>query len=100
RIAEIRPLPEEVGREGRAYFLSGRNTSDDLFMFLKKPVSGLAPESSYRADFFVEFASAAPSNCAGVGGAPGESVWLKAGVSAVEPVALLEGEAGNIIRLN
>jgi len=47
--------------------------------------------------FYIELASDVPSNCVGIGGAPGESVYLKAGVSLVEPVPMLEG---NDVRLN
>ena len=70
---------------------------DDLFMFIKHAVTGLQADTAYRVSFYIEFASAAPSNCAGIGGAPGESVWLKAGASTVEPVATLRDEN---IRLN
>lgn len=98
RRAEIRTLPEEVeSRNRHAYYLRGRNTSDDLFMFIKKPVTTLEPDRQYDVSFYIEFASSAPSNCAGIGGAPGESVTLKAGATATEPLALLE--SGNV-RLN
>ena len=41
----------------------------------------------------MSFASDAPSGCAGVGGAPGESVWLKVGASAEKPVPVeVDGE--------
>jgi len=91
RMAEIRPLPSETNPGGRfGYYLQGRNTSDDLFMFIKKPVVKLAPERMYDVSFYIEFASSAPSNCTGIGGAPGESVWLKAGAATQEPVAVLE----------
>lgn len=33
----------------------------------------------------------APSGCVGVGGAPGESVWLIAAVSAAEPLTIFNG---------
>ena len=98
RIAELRDLPEAVRGGGRrAYYLQGRNTSDDLFMFLKKPITNLQPMQAYDVSFYVELASNAPSNCVGIGGPPGEGVTLKAGASAAEPVALLQD---NDIRLN
>jgi hypothetical protein len=98
RRAEVRQMPPETETNERfAYYLRGRNTSDDLFMFLKKPVIGLANNRSYDVSFQIEFASAAPSNCAGIGGAPGESVWLKAGATSLEPVAALQDD--NMIRL-
>jgi hypothetical protein len=93
RVAEVRRLPSEVtGGGSYGYYLRGRNTSDDLFMFIKKPITGLEANQSYHVSFLVELASAAPSNCVGIGGAPGESVWLKVGATTQEPLALLEGD--------
>ncbi|HVG62769.1 MAG TPA: hypothetical protein VNA24_29655 [Hyalangium sp.] len=59
--------------------------SDDLFMFAAHPVTGLRPETSYTLTFELELASNAPSGCVGVGGAPGESVYLKAGAAVQQP---------------
>lgn len=69
------------------------NLSDDMFMYLRRPVTmegGLVADTTYRLSGTVEFASSAPTGCAGIGGAPGESVWMKLGASAVEPVPLSE----------
>ncbi len=93
RVAEVRPLPANLESGGSGYYLRGRNTPDDLFMFLKKPLTagdGIVAGGMYDVEFFIEVASNAPSNCAGIGGAPGESVWLKAGASKTEPVSVLE----------
>jgi hypothetical protein len=98
RIAEVRRLPSVISGGGQfGYYLQGRNTSDDLFMFLKKPVTGLAAGRSYRISFYVELASNAPSNCVGIGGAPGEAVTLKAGAATREPLAILQNDD---VRLN
>jgi hypothetical protein len=59
-------------------------------MYLMRPVAGTEPNRSYVAEFLVEFASAAPSGCAGIGGAPGESVWMKAGATSVQPAPVQE----------
>ena len=72
--------------------LTGTNLSDDLFMFAKQRVSGLRPNTSYRIVFDLSIASNAPSGCAGVGGSPGESVFVKVGAAAAEPVAVVEGD--------
>ncbi len=80
-----RPLPEDVAHTGEALFLSGRNVSDSLFMYLIHPVSGLSPDTSYALTFELMLASNAPSQCAGIGGPPGESVYLKAGASRTRP---------------
>jgi hypothetical protein len=69
--------------------LAATNTSDDLFMFLRREVGPelpLAPDTAYEVAFTVEFASNAPTDCVGIGGAPGESVWLKVGATPEEPV--------------
>jgi hypothetical protein len=44
------------------------------------------PGTEYRFRFVLEFASNAPLGAFGIGGAPGESVFLKAGASPIEPV--------------
>lgn len=84
-VSERRDLPTETGVVGGSLYLSGKNVSDDLFMFLTHPVSDLKPETEYALTFELELASNAPSGCAGIGGAPGESVYLKAGAASVLP---------------
>jgi len=84
-LFEQRELPAETGFLGGALFVSGRNVSDDLFMFAAHPVTGLRPETSYALTFELELASNAPSGCVGVGGAPGESVYLKVGAAVQQP---------------
>ena len=71
-------------------FISGVNRSDDLFMFFKGAIVGLTPGASYAVEVSVEIATSTPSGCVGVGGAPGESVWIKAGVTAEEPVGVVD----------
>jgi hypothetical protein len=91
--AGIRPLPAELGIEGTGYYLQGMNHSDDLFMFLKRRLGiddGLVPGQEYRIKFTIVFASNAPSGAVGIGGSPGESVFLKAGASTVEPEVYLD----------
>jgi hypothetical protein len=69
--------------------LAATNTSDDVFMYLRRqvgPDEGLEPSTEYEIGYTVDFASDAPTGCAGIGGPPGESVWLKVGASSDEPV--------------
>ncbi len=89
--SDYRALPEPLDTSRRVLFISGVNRSDDLFMFYKRRVGGLFPSGNYRVSFDVEIATNAPSGCFGVGGAPGESVWVKAGASRQEPLPLDEG---------
>ena len=89
----IQPVPAEAG-SGSGFMLHGKNRSDDLFMFLKRQLTvadGIEPNREYLADFMIRMISDAPAGCGGAGGAPGESVYLKAGATPDEPrVALVD----------
>lgn len=91
-----RPLPPPLESQS-ALFISGVNRSDDLFMFFKGPISGLLPGSRYGVTVSVEIATDTPAGCVGVGGAPGESVWIKAGATAVEPLPVRDS---SYLRMN
>ena len=82
--------PSNLGPTQKAILLSGNNHSDDLFMFIKKKVAGLKPNTEYILVFEVEFASNAEKNAVGVGGAAGESVYVKVGASGIEPRKIME----------
>lgn len=89
------PRPVDFG-----FYLESKNVSDDAFMFLKRKTGadlgpegkGLQPDQNYEVEWKITFLSNAPSNCAGIGGAPGESVYLKAGASTVEPTTSLDDQ--------
>lgn len=87
--AGIQPLPAEIGA-GTGFFVQGHNRSDDLFMFLKRRLTsadGLVAGQRYEIHYTLTFASNACTYCAGIGGHPGMSVYLKAGASPIEPMA-------------
>lgn len=65
-----------------------------MFMFLKRPPPGLGiePGMRYSVTIDLELLTREPSGCFGIGGSPGESVTLKAGVMAVEPLPRLIGD--------
>ena len=65
-------LPAPLNTAKHALMITGSNHSDDLFMFIKKKITGLQPNTTYMVKIDVEFASRAPTNGVGVGGAPGE----------------------------
>jgi hypothetical protein len=91
--AGLRTLPGELGVEGTGLMLTGHNRSDDLFMFLKKglgPANGIIPHQPYEVRFMIRFASNVGEDCGGIGGSPGESVYLKAGASGQEPEVVLD----------
>jgi hypothetical protein len=79
------PLPAPLNTSQKSLKISGNNHSDDLFMFIKRKVSGLRPNTPYDIAFGFEVASKAPTNAVGVGGAPGESVVFKVGATTIEP---------------
>ena len=73
------------GLEGSAFYLSGHNRSDDLFMYIQKHITGLKPETTYQVDFSIDLASNTPEGMMGIGGSPGENVYVKAGAVNNKP---------------
>lgn len=84
-----RQLPAPLNSRS-GLLISGQNHSDDLFMYLKRRVSGFEANADYQVSFVVEFATDVPSGCGGIGGSPGESVFVKTGASNVEPITVLD----------
>ena len=80
-----RRLPD--GLEGNGLYIQGHNRSDDLFMFFKKQVGGLKADAEYTAVLSLDLATNVQEGLVGIGGSPGESVYVKAGAAAVEPLA-------------
>jgi hypothetical protein len=87
-------LPPNLNNNGtrKALMLSGNNGSDDLFMFIKKNITGVKPNTVYNVLFNIQLASNAPTGAVGIGGAPGESVILKAGLALNEPLKILDDD--------
>lgn len=93
----LRDLPAELSKTEKAFMISGNNHSDDLFMYIRKkltPQEGVLPSTSYRVKIEVEFASNAFAGSIGVGGSPAESVYVKAGAAANEPLPIEDNESG------
>jgi hypothetical protein len=85
--AELDTLPYNLNADStkKAFCLSGVNTNEDLFMFIKRKVSGLRKNTTYEILFNVRLASNAPTGEVDGGGVPGENVYLKVGASTIEP---------------
>lgn len=95
------PLPEETRVSENSIRIQGHNRSDDLFMFLKKYLTGLEPLTAYRITFEIELASQYPKNSAGIGGSPGGAVFLKAGATTQEPITeVLEVSGRPYLQMN
>ena len=71
-----RSLPD--GLEGTGVYVQGHNRSDDLFMFLKRQVGGLRANATYAVTVSIDLATNVPADSFGIGGSPGESVFVKA----------------------
>ena len=93
---EHRTLPD--GLEGSGIYVQGHNRSDDLFMFLKRRVDGLKPNTTYAVSVSIDLATNVSAGLIGIGGSPGESVFVKAGASTVEPLA--EEDSNQYLRMN
>lgn len=81
-------LPFPVDSLTKGLFLNGNNHSDDLFMFVKRRIDGLEPDTLYDLDFKVVIECDTPMNATGIGGAPGESLYFKVGASVEEPLKI------------
>lgn len=78
------PAPLDTTRHG--FMIASTNRSDDVFMYIRRYVTGLYPDGRYRVRMSTTFATDAPAGCPGAGGAPGESVVIKAGASSTQPL--------------
>ena len=96
--AGIEFLPAPLDTRKRGFLLSGNNHSDDLLAYMFHEINGLAPETSCALRCEIEFATDAPRDAFGIGGAPGESVFLKVGAINRTPTASLD--EGGMLRLN
>ncbi len=82
---EYTTLPSYIGPDISALMIQGNNQSDDLFMYAQNLVDGLLPNTEYEVTLELEFATNAPENSVGIGGSPGSSVFIKAGVMPFDP---------------
>lgn len=73
------------GWESKGMFLSGNNHSDDLFMFIRRQIGGLKPDTRYALRFQIVLETNVPPGMHGIGGSPGESVYVKVGASLKRP---------------
>ena len=92
-------LPAPLNTTDGALKLSGINKSDDLFMFIKKKITGLESGKKYTVNLTIDFATDVANNMFGIGGSPGESVFVKAGAVALEPKKMIN-TSENWFRMN
>lgn len=86
---------------GKGMFISGNNHSDDLFMGYVKKLDGFAPARTYHFTVSFKLATNVEGGLVGVGGSPGEGVFVKCGITTMEPrSSVLEPGAGEYFRMN
>jgi hypothetical protein len=95
-LLDFRPLLPALNPNRTGLFISGNNHSDDLFMFVKRQITGLSPHRAYQVNFDIEIGSEAGSDCLGAGGSP--AIALKAGASVIEPAPQVD--ANGLLRMN
>lgn len=81
----IADMPGAVPAQ-KGLMLAGNNFSDDLFLFIRKRVTGLVPQVEYRMTVTAVISTSQCPDCIG-----GDSFYLKAGATASEPRKRLEG---------
>ncbi|GAA4404671.1 hypothetical protein GCM10023187_22310 [Nibrella viscosa] len=89
-------LPAPLNTNEKALLLSGKNASANMFMFVKRKISGLQPNTSYTLLFELEMASQYANNSVGIGGSPATSVYVKVGATPTEPVKVRNGDFYNL----
>ncbi|MEW5784245.1 MAG: hypothetical protein AB1767_04065 [Bacillota bacterium] len=89
------PLPAELGSAKKGLMLQGHNRSDDLFMFISRQLGkadGLKPDTVYLVEIVVDFVTNVPAGLMGIGGSPGEALFVKVGAAGEKPAAVAVGE--------
>lgn len=82
--AQYTARPENLGNSISAMMLTGNNQGEKLFMYMKKKVTGLAPDVNYTVIFDIELASELSAR------GLGKEVLLKAGATYSEPKTMIE----------
>ncbi|MGI5936441.1 MAG: copper amine oxidase N-terminal domain-containing protein [Oscillospiraceae bacterium] len=86
--SDYRNIPVE-GRESMGLYIASHNRSDDIFMGYLKEIGGLKPNREYNFDVEFLLATDVEPGLIGIGGAPGESVFVKCGATTSKPEVVL-----------
>lgn len=79
--------------KSKGIYLTGHNRSDDLFMYVYKNLGkdhDLKPNTKYLMDLSFKVATNVPEGMMGIGGSPGEAVYVKAGVVNKKPISVVD----------
>ncbi len=94
--AEHKAVP--IRRAGSGLYISLANYSADMFMGYVKKLEGFTPGEEYRFTISFKLAANVAGGLVGIGGAPGESVFVKCGIASVRPESVLQEDGS--FRLN
>jgi hypothetical protein len=89
------PVPDT---ESNGLFITGNNHSDDLFMYIVRGFGledDLKADTQYSVKLSFKMATEVPPGMMGIGGSPGESVYIKAGVINKKPESI--EQSGNFV---
>ncbi len=85
-------LPAPLDTIKKSWKLSGNNVNGDLFMYIKRKITGLQPNKEYVIGYNISFASNVATDAEGTASSPGTGVYIKAGVSKIEPNKVLQDD--------
>jgi len=91
-------LPAILDSTRYGFKTEGNNSSDVMFMFVKKKITGLRPGTTYSVTFNMTIGTQYTDKTAGT--SPGNNTFIKAGASASEPIVTLLGSGIYTINLN
>ncbi len=81
--------------DSNGLMLTGNNHSDDLFMYVTKKLGtdyGLEPNTTYNMEINFDLATNVPGGMMGIGGSPGSSIYVKAGMTNIAPESKIVDE--------
>jgi len=93
--SDYRKIPVD-GHESMGLYIASHNRSDDIFMGYFKEIRGLEPNRKYNVNVEFLLATNVEGGLIGIGGAPGESVFVKCGASTVKPEVIIENDYINL----
>lgn len=77
---------------GKAIYMTGDNHSDDMFMGFYKRITGLEANQQYIFKLSFDLGTNVPGEMMGIGGSPGSSVYVKAGIVSSEPSTIVRND--------
>lgn len=83
----VQTLPAPLPTTQNALYLRGTTVGGDLFLFQKRHFTGLAGGETYTISLQVDIATNYHSGCTT---GPGPATYLKAGLSAIEPLTFTD----------